>query len=260
MRETRIVVKFGIKQYIFVIHELTAREIKRKYARSVLGIVWSVLNPLLFMIVMSLVFSGYTLNSTTYPVYYITGFTMWTMFNTATTTSMTAFEDNKNLFQKTKLPRVIFVLSRDYTALVNLGFSCIALLIVLACFRVRLNWTVIIFFVDVIFEMIFSIGVSFILATIYVFYKDIKFLWRNFIVLLVHMVAVYIPIERYPENLHEITRKNPLYFYPNIARRCVLEGTYDIQELKLMVWWAIIVFTIGLLVFKFKENEIVKKL
>ncbi|WP_458457733.1 ABC transporter permease [Pseudobutyrivibrio sp.] len=251
---------YGIRQYIFVIRQLTAREITRKYARSFLGIIWSVLNPLLFMIVMSIVFSGFSTNRTMYPVYYVTGFTLWSMFNTATTTSMTAFEDNKNLFQKTKLPREIFVLSRDYTALVNLGFSCIALLIVLAVFRVRLNWTVIIFVVDVFFEMLFSIGVSFILATIYVFYKDIKFLWRNFIVLLVHMVAVYIPIERYPESLHEITRLNPLYFYPNIARRCVLEGSVDVQELKLMVIWGVGMLLVGLLVFKYKENDIVKKL
>lgn len=251
---------YGIKQYIFVIRELTAREIKRKYARSVLGIVWSVLNPLLFMIVMSIVFSGFATRSIMYPVYYITGYTLWTMFSTATTTSMTAFEDNKNLFQKTKLPRAVFVLSRDYTALVNLGFSCIALFIVLAIFRIKPNWTVVIFIVDVFFEMMFSIGISFILATIYVFYKDIKFLWRNIIVLLVHMVAVYIPIERYPESLHQITRLNPLYFYPNIARRCVLEGTYDTQELKLMVIWGVTTFIVGLIVFKLKENDIVKKL
>lgn len=252
--------KYGLKQYIFVIRELTAREIKRKYSRSVLGIVWSVLNPLLFMIVMSLVFSGYTLNSKTYPVYYITGYTMWTMFNTATTTSMTAFEDNKNLFQKAKLPREIFVVSRNYTSLANLGFSCIALIIVYVLFRVHLNWTVLVVIIDVFFEMLFSIGVSFILATIYVFYKDVQFLWKNLMVLLVHVLAVYIPIERYPENLHEITRMNPLYMYPDIARKCVLEGIYDMEELKQMMIWGIVVFIVGFFVFKIKENEIVKKL
>ena len=257
---------YSIKQYIFVINLFfsiilfTAREIKRKYARSVLGIVWSVLNPLLFMIVMSLVFSGYTLNSKTYPVYYITGFTMWSMFQSATTTSMTVFEDNKNLFQKTKLPRGIFVLSRVYTSLANLGFSCIALLIVLTAFKVKLNWTVVIFFIDVLCEMLFSTGIAFILATIYVFYRDIKFIWKNFMVLLVHMVAVYLPIERYPDSLPEITKKNPLYFYPNIARRCVLEGTYDIREIEYMVIWAFGTLLFGLIVFKIHENDIVKNI
>ena len=64
--------EYGLKQYIFVIRELTTREIKRKYSRSVLGILWSVLQPLLFMIVMSFVFSGYAPSKTNFPVYYLT--------------------------------------------------------------------------------------------------------------------------------------------------------------------------------------------
>ncbi len=252
--------EYGLQQYIFVIRELTAREIKRKYSRSILGIIWSVLNPLLFMIVMSFVFSGYAPETNNFPVYYLTGLTFFTLFNTATVTSMTAFIDNRNLFQKSKLPREIFVLSRDYTALVNLGFSCIALIFVLAFFRIVPNWTIIIFVIDIICEMIFTIGVSFALATIYVFYKDIKFLWNNVITLLMHMVALYVPIERFPESLQGITRENPLYFYPNIARRCVLEGTYDPNELKRMVIWAAASFFIGLSIFKINENRIVKKL
>lgn len=252
--------EYGLKQYIFVIRELTAREIKRKYSRSVLGIVWSVLHPLLFMIAMSFVFSGYSPDKNRFPVYYLTGFIFFQLFQTATTTSMSAFEDNQKLFQRSKLPREIFVLSRDYTALVNLGFSFIALLAVLVIFRIKPNFAMLLLLVDMVCEMFFTIGVSFILATIFVFYKDIKFLWNNVITLLTHMVAIFIPIERYPDYLIGITEANPLYFYPNIARRAVLEGTYNIDELKRMVVWAVLMFTFGLLFFKFHENKIVKKL
>ncbi len=252
--------EYGLKQYIFVVRELTTREIKRKYSRSVLGILWSVLNPLLYMVVMSVVLSGYSLNKETYPIYYITGFTLWSMFSTATTTAMTAFEDNRNLFQKSKLPREIFVISRVYTAFVNLMFSCIAMVLVLIYYRISLNWTIIFFAIDVLFELVFTIGFSFFLATIYVLCKDIQYIWKNIIVLLVHMVAVLYPLERYPEKLHRITRLNPMYVYPNIARRCVLEGSYDLNELKLMVLWAIVSLVFGLLVFKICENEMVKRL
>lgn len=252
--------EYGLKQYIFVIRELTAREIKRKYSRSVLGILWSVLNPMLYMIVMSFVFSGYAPDKSTFPVYYLTGFVFFQLFQTATTTSMTAFEDNQRLFQKSKLPREIFVLSRDYTALVNLLFSLIALVIVLFFFRIKPNITMLLLFVDMFCEMLFTIGVSFILATIFVFYKDIKFLWNNFITLLIHIVAVFVPIEKYPDYLKRITEVNPMYFYPNIARKCVLEGTYNPVDLVRMVIWAIAMFSCGLMFFKIFENKIVKKL
>ena len=92
-----------IRQYWFVIRELTAREIKRKYARSVLGILWSVINPLLFMIVISVVMGTFTNNGKLYPVYYITGYTIWIMFYTATITSITAFIDNKMRFASSSL-------------------------------------------------------------------------------------------------------------------------------------------------------------
>ncbi len=212
------------------------------------------------MIVMSLVFSGYTMGNTMYPVRFITGYTMWNVFSTSTTTSLTALEDNKYLLQKTKVPREVFIISRVYTSFINLLFSIIALLIVYIFFRVNLNWTVIIVFVDIFFELIFSMGISFILATIYVFYKDIRFIWSNFIVVLVHMVAIYIPLERYPESLHQITKINPMFFYPNIARQCVLEGSFNVDELKMMCICAVCSISLGIFVFKYKENEIVKKL
>lgn len=212
------------------------------------------------MAVMTMVFSGYSPGKNTFPVYFLTGHTFYTLFTIATTTSMSAFEDNKNLFQKSKLPREIFVLSRDYTALVNMGFSCIALLCVLVFFRIVPNWTITIFLCDVVCTMIFTIGVSFVLATIYVFYKDIKFLWGNFIILLRHTIALFVPIEKYPDFLQKITRKNPMFFYPNIARKCILEGTYDVNELKQMVVWAVLSLIIGLGFFKLNENKIVKKI
>ena len=104
------------RQYIFVIRELTSREIKRKYSRSYLGIVWSVLNPLLMMAVISLIFSQLFKRSIeNYPIYYLTGNILWQLFTGATNAAMTALIDNKTMLIKVKLPMEIFVLARVYT-------------------------------------------------------------------------------------------------------------------------------------------------
>ena len=124
-------------QYIFVIRELTAREIKRKYARSSLGIIWSVLNPLLYMVVMSLIFSTMFRRSIeNFPIYYLTGQIFWTLFSGATNSAMTALVDNRNLLLQAKLPKQTFVLSRVYTTLVNFGYTCIAYIPMLIVFRI----------------------------------------------------------------------------------------------------------------------------
>ena len=212
------------------------------------------------MIVMSLVFGGFAPNRSKYPVFFITGYIIWTMFNVGTNTSLTVFVDNKNLFQRTKLPRGIFVLSRNYTAVVNLGYSLIALLIVLIVFGIRLHYTLFFVFIDIFFELLFSIGVSYILSTIYVFYKDIKYIWKNIIVIFVHTIGVYIPVERYPVSLHHITKLNPLFVFSDIARKCVLDGCVDFDQVIYMVTWSIMMFAIGITVFKLNENAIVKEL
>ena len=89
------------KQYAFVIRQLTARELKRKYARSYLGVIWSVLNPLLSMVVLSLIFSQLFRRSIeNYPIYYLTGNILWQAFTGATNASMTSLVDNKDVYKR----------------------------------------------------------------------------------------------------------------------------------------------------------------
>ena len=123
------------KQYIFALRQLVSREVKRKYARSYLGIVWSVLNPLLFMAVMSMIFSTIFKHSIkNYPIYYLTGLIIWQLFSNATNSAMSALVDNRNLLLRVKLSKQTFVLSRMYAALVNFLYTCIAYLLMLIIF------------------------------------------------------------------------------------------------------------------------------
>lgn len=148
--------KEDVKQYLFVINELTAREIKRKYARSSLGIIWSVLNPLLNMVVMSLIFSTMFKRSIeNFPIYFLTGQMFWSLFSGATNSAMTALVDNKGLLVRAKLPKQTFILSRIYTSLVNFGYTLIAYVMMLAVFRIKLSWTMALLPLDVLFGLVF---------------------------------------------------------------------------------------------------------
>ena len=157
------------KQYWFVIRELTSREIKRKYARSYLGIVWSVLNPLMTMAVMSLIFSTMFKRSIeNYPIYYLTGSILWSMFTGITNSAMTALVDNKAMLIKVKLPMAIFPLSRAYTALVNLGYSLVAYVIMLLVFKIQWNSCIPLFFVYIAGMFFFATGLGYLLSILYV--------------------------------------------------------------------------------------------
>ena len=144
--------KEELKQYYFVIKQLVDREIKRKYARSFLGVIWSVLNPLMTMAVMSMIFSTiFKRTIENYPIYYLTGTIFWQLFSGATNSAMTALVDNRTLLLKVKLPKQTFVLARIYTALTNFGYTCIAYVLMLVVFQIKISPTLLLFPIDVFF-------------------------------------------------------------------------------------------------------------
>lgn len=250
------------KQYIFVIKELTGREVKRKYARSYLGIVWSVLNPLLMMIVMSLVFS-YMFNRSidNFPLYYLTGSLFWGLFNDGTSHAMSALVDNKALLVKSKLPRQTFVISRMATALVNLGYSCIPYALMLIVFGIRPSWTMLMLPLDIILTFVFTMGIGYILSILYVFFADIKYLYSVFLRILLYLTALFYPVTALPDTLQKIIGYNPVYLSIYIARECMVYGRVPHYSawVKLTVA-SVISFAAGWITYRKKQNDVMQRI
>lgn len=250
-----------IGKYYFVIKELVAREIKRKYARSFLGIIWSVLNPLLSMAVMSMIFTTIFKKSIeNFPIYYLTGLIFWQLFSGATNSAMTALVDNRSLLIKVKLPKQTFVLARIYTALTNFGYTCIAYVLMLVVFRIKPNATMLLFPVDVFFTLLFSMGIGYFLSIIYVFFADIKYLYSIVLTLWMYMSAIFYPYDSTTELMQKVIGMNPVYVYIAFAREIVLYQRWPAfgMWIKMMVW-GLGSFGIGYYVFRKKENLVMQK-
>lgn len=245
-------------QYWFVIQELTARELKRKYARSYLGIVWSVLNPLLMMIVMTVIFSYmFSRSIENYPIYYLTGSLFYELFSTATNHAMSALVDNRTMLLKVKLPKQVFVLSRIYTSVINFLYSCAAYLVVYVIVGIHPSWTVVLILVDVFFSILFATGISYILSISYVFFADIKYLYSVLLRLVLYLSALFYPVDQLPGFLQELLGFNPVYISILFARECLMYGRIP----EPWVWVRLILygtlsFIIGLTFFRRKENQV----
>lgn len=253
--------KEQIKQYVFVIKELTGREIKRRYSRSYLGILWSVLNPLLSMAVMSAIFSTmFSRNIEHFPIYYLTGNIIWGLFTNATNSAMTALVDNKALLIKVKLPMQVLPLSRVYTSLVNFGYSFIAYILFLVIFKISPSLSMLAVIPVIILLLLFSIGVSMLLSVLYVFFGDIKHLYGIALTLLMYMSAIFYPVTSLSGIMAQIVRENPVYCFIAATRECMIYGKLPDAGLWLrMFLWAIVMFVLGQLFFKCKKNEIMQK-
>jgi len=214
------------------------------------------------MVVMSLIFSTIFRRSIeNFPIYYLTGQIFWTLFNTATNSSMTALVDNKSLLVKAKLPKQTFILSRIYTALVNFGYTCIAYILMLAVFHIQPTWAMLLFGVDVFFTLIFSMGIGYMLSVAYVFFADIKYLYHVLLTLWMYLSAIFYPVDRLSESMQQVIGMNPVYLMIAIARSVVMQGTVPETGIWIrLILWSVITFVLGILVFKWKENQVMQKI
>lgn len=250
------------KQYWFVIRELTSREIKRKYSRSKLGIVWSVLNPLLTMTVMSMIFSYMFKRSIAhYPVYYLCGSILWNLFTGSTNSAMTSLVDNRLMLIKVKFPMQIFILARVYTAVVNFLYSSIAFVAVVCVFRIFPTPMWLFIPVVVFLLTVFALGIAYILATAYVFFGDVKHLYSVLLTLWLYMSAIFYPIEQLPDFLQKVIRFNPIYNYIDCLRSLVLHASMPTgTEIIKIIIWAASSYFIGYMIFRMNRNQIMQKL
>lgn len=250
-----------VNQYIFVIRELVSREIKRKYARSYLGVLWSVLNPLLSMAVMSMIFSTiFKRNIINFPIYYLTGSIFWSLFTGATNSAMTALVDNKSMLIKVKLPMRIFPLARSCTALANFGYSLVAYIVMLLIFRIKPNIYMPLLLLYAACLFIFSLGIGYILSVLYVLFGDIKHLYSVLLTIWMYLSAIFYPVESTSPAMQEVIVRNPVYNYIRCARKCVLEGAApDAEEWARIFIWSVGVYLIGKLYFRKMQTRVLQK-
>ena len=254
--------KRKINDYYFVLKELVGREIKRKYARSYLGIIWSVLSPLLMMVVLSLIFSQIFKRSIeNFPVYFLTGYMLWQLFTESTNSAMTALVDNKLLLIKVKTPKQILTLSRVFTALANFLYSLIAFVLILMVFRIRPSFAILAFPFVVALLLLFCIGIGYMLSIAYAYFGDVRHLYSVLLTLWMYMSALFYPVEILPDYMQRVVALNPIYAYIEAARECILyHGFPDIVMWMKMLLWGIGIFITGLAVFSRNENRIMQRL
>ena len=250
------------RQYWFVIKELTAREIKRKYSRSTLGILWSVLNPLLTMTVVSLIFTQLFRRAIeNFPIYYLTGFLLWQLFTTATNSAMTSLVDNKLLLLRIKFPMHIFVVARVYTALVNLGYSLIAFVAMLFVFRIQPSWAMLFTPIIIVLMLMFAMGIADIMAIAYVFFGDVKHLYGVILTLWMNCSALFYPVDQLSGIMRTVIENNPIYAYIASFRAVIMHQQMPAPFYAIrMVVWSLLVYLVGQHIFMKNKNKVMQKL
>lgn len=221
-------------RYSALLQELVARDIKVKYRGSLLGLVWSVLSPLLMMGVMTIVFSYIFENDIpNYPVYYLSGYIIFTLNSEATTDGMYSIIANSALLKKVYVPKYMFPLSKVFTALVNAIFSLIAMFILMLITGTTFHATLWLLPVLLVYTCLFSSGLALFLAAVGTRFRDLCYIYSVVVYAWMFMTPIFYPDDKLSGFAATIMNFNPMYHLVNYSRNIVLYGTLPSLQLNL---------------------------
>jgi ABC-2 type transport system permease protein len=219
--------KYTYQKYGFLMHELVSRDFKVKYKRSVLGIAWSLLYPVLMMFVMAAIFSNmfkFSMPGVNYLVYLETGLVMFNYFSEASNLAMSSVVGNFGLINKVYLPKYIFPLSKCIFIGVNFLLTLIPLYAVILLTGTGLNWWHLLLPFAFLCLFLFTVGFGFLLATISVFLRDMFYIYGIVITIWTYLTPLMYDIKMLNPTFQFIMKFNPLYQYINFARTIILFG------------------------------------
>lgn len=251
----------NFKKYWFLLSQLVSRDFKVKYKRSVLGILWSLLYPVLNMAVMALVFSNifkYSTPGVNYLVYVLSGLIMFNYFSEASNLAMGSIVANFPLINKIYIPKYIFPLSKCLFVGINFLLTLIPLYIVIFATGTGINIYHLFLPYAFICLFMFTLGMGLILSTISVFLRDMFYIYGIVLTLWTYLTPIMYDISLISPKLQFFFKLNPMYHYINFIRRIILYGemptafTFAVCGLS-----AVIVLVIGLIAFKKNQDKFI---
>lgn len=259
---------FGLKKFFYdfkrftpLLCNLASKDFKIKYRRSMLGVAWSILNPLLTMLVLTKVFSMLMrITVPNFATYYIVGAALWSFFAESTSMSMQSIMGASSLIKKVYIPKYMFPLEKCLFSLINFGFSMIAVLLVMMIQGVYPTWISLLAIIPVVYCFVFCCGMSLFLSAATVFFRDIAHLYGVLLTLWMYLTPVIYPMELVKEHatLYMIVRLNPMYHFVIYFRDVMMYNTIPgLRANLLCIGISLVTLAIGSFVFKKTEGRFI---
>ena len=215
-----------LKKHQFLFEELVKRDFKKKYTRTLLGVAWSVLSPLLVLTVMRIVFTGFFgRNVTHYTTYLFCGNIVFSYFSDSTNQGMSSLRVNSGIFSKVNVPKYLFLLSKNIQCLLNFGLTLVVFFIFCIFDHITFTWKFVFLLYPICCQVLFNIGVGLILSALYMFFRDIQYLWSVVLRLVMYCSAIFYYIDSFEKSTQNLFLLNPVYLFIRYYRKIVIGAT-----------------------------------
>ena len=208
---------YNLEKYQFLFEELVKRDFKSKYKQTVLGIFWSILSPLLMLSVMAVIFGNFFGRSIEhYVIYLFSGQVIFNYFTEATNEGMLALVSNSSIFTKINVPKYLFLFSKNVSALINFGIILLIYFCFVAFEGIAFTWKFLFLVYPIICLILFNLGMGLILSALYIFFKDIQYLYRLFTQVVMYGSAIFYSIDILPQHLQALFLLQPNFCMHNL--------------------------------------------
>lgn len=240
----------------FLFQELVKRDFKKKYKRTALGMAWSVLSPLLTLLVMRLVFTQFFgKNTPFYTTYLFSGNLVMAFYREATKGGMGSLMNNAAVISKINVPKYLFLFSSNISALVNFGLTLVIYFIFCWIDGIQFSFRMVALIYPILCLTIMNIGIGMILSALYVFFRDVQYLYDVFLTLLTYLSAIFYQVTKFSPRVQKLFLLNPVYCMIKYFRTVVIDGNIpSAQYHGLCLLYALFFFGIGCLFYK-KYNQ-----
>lgn len=247
------------RQYRFLLWELVKKGIKLKYRRSYLGVIWTMIEPLLTMCVLTIVFGTLLGNSEkTFPVYILTGRLLYNMFSTSTSAAMKSIRTNSAMIKKVYVPKYLYPLSSILFNYIIFLLSLVVLAIVSIIIGIRPTVYLLLSVVPLFSILLLSLGVGMFLGTFSVFFRDLEYLWNVALMLIMYASAIFYKPERIISSKYApIIQLNPLYGIINTFRSCVFGEPLNLYYTIYPLVFGLVTALVGFWIFNKEQNKFV---
>ncbi len=246
----------AVFQYHDFINQLIQRDIVARYKRSILGIAWTMLQPLGMMLVISIVFSQIFDRIEGYSVYLLSGLIAFTFFSQTTSAIIRQTVWGNPLLEKIYIPKTTFALSAIGTGLVNIAFSLIPMVIIMVIANIPIRWSLLFLPVSMLLLAAFALGIGLFVSTLAVFFPDVSEMFEILVRAWWYLTPIIYPVDRIPVHLQKWFMLNPMYYYVQLFRLPIYEGVFPpITTLIISVVFALFTLVAGWLLFSSKSDE-----
>ena len=237
-------------KFLGLVYTLAIKTVKLRYKNSIFGFLWGMMNPIIYLIIFSVVFSRAFPGIDRYPLYALTGLIFWIYFSSSTIQVIESIINNSGVLKSIDVPTIAFPLAAQFASLINLALSLIPFVVLMFIFGMRIGWETFLFLPVLILFSAFTLGVSLILSSVNVYFRDVQFAWSSFMPAIFYSSPIAYTTDLIPAKFLWIMKLNPLFHYITALRDVLYYNQAPSLLLSvLIVLLGIIPLAIGLFLF-----------